>query len=95
MKMLFTISAIALATAAAAAEPAQADGFRVTVAYADLNLDNPTGRAALEARITAGAREACGERSVFELSLYVEVQSCQKRFIESARRQLQNALGAA
>jgi UrcA family protein len=95
MKMLFAIPAIALAGAAAAAMPAQPDGFRVTVAYGDLNLENSAGRTALEARISAGAREACGKRSIYELSLYVEVQNCQQSFIASARRLIENARRAA
>lgn len=95
MKILIAIAA-ALAAAPAAAQPsAPADSYEVTVQFADLNLDNPVAQRALEARIAAGAKQVCGERSIFQISRYAAVQSCQQRFISTARQQVEQVRRAA
>jgi UrcA family protein len=59
--MRFTLPLIALAVVAApvAAEPAADQTVTVRIAYGDVDVTTPEGRAALEARIEAKLRKAC------------------------------------
>ena len=96
MKILIpaAILAAALAAGPACAGPLS-ESYEAQVLYADLNLDNARGQSILERRILAGAKQACGERSIFELSRYDEVMSCQQRFIDTAREQVRQARRSA
>ncbi|MEO0590428.1 MAG: UrcA family protein [Pseudomonadota bacterium] len=61
MLKISAMAAFALALAAAAPASAQTDGEAVIVVpYADLNLSNEEGRAALDRRLARAAREVCG-----------------------------------
>ena len=86
--------AVAWVVSPACASPLT-ERYQAQVQYADLNLDNALGQSILERRIQVGARQACGERSIFELNRYDEVDSCQQRFIDSAREQVQQARRSA
>ena len=89
MLNVIAITAAALAAGPAAAQlSALTDTYQVAVPYADLNLANPVGAAILERRIEAGAKQACGERSIFEMTRWNAVQTCQERFISTARQAL-------
>lgn len=97
MKILVMPAAIlaaAWAISPACASPLT-ERYQAQVQYADLNLDNARGQSILERRIQAGAKHACGERSIFALSRYDEVDSCQQRFIDSAREQVAQARRSA
>ena len=89
----------AILAAALAAGPACAatltESYEAQVLYADLNLDNALGQSILKRRIQAGAKQACGERSIFEINRYDEVMSCQQRFIDTAREQVRQARRSA
>jgi UrcA family protein len=89
----------AILAAALVAQPACAgpltESYQTKVFYADLNLDNAQGQAVLQNRIRAGARQACGERSIFQISRYDEVMACQQRFIDDARGQVEQARRSA
>lgn len=56
---LALIAAVGLAVPAAAI-PADAVPYSVSVKYSDLNLDTPEGLARLERRIDMASREVCG-----------------------------------
>ena len=96
MKILMpaAILAAALAAGPACAGPLT-ESYEARLLYADLNLDNARGQSILERRIQAGAKQACGERSIFELNRYDEVMSCQQRFIDTARQQVRQARRSA
>jgi UrcA family protein len=96
MKILIpaAILAAALVAGPACAGPLT-ESYQAELRYADLNLDNARGQSILERRIQAGAKQACGERSIFELNRYDEVMSCQQRFIDSAREQIRQARRSA
>ncbi len=96
MKILIpaAILAAALAAGPACAGPLT-ESYQAQLHYADLNLDNARGQSILERRIQAGAKQACGERSIFELNRYDEVMSCQQRFITTAREQVRQARRSA
>ena len=67
--MRHTLSMIALAalvSAPAMAAPAAEKGRTVRIAYSDLDVTTPEGRAAVEARIDSRLRKAC----TFEASRY-------------------------
>ena len=57
------IASSCLAVAATPASAAQTVHVSRTVSYADLNLSNPRGRAVLNARIVAAARQVCAADS--------------------------------
>jgi UrcA family protein len=96
MKILLpaAILAVALAAGPACAAPLT-ETYQAQVSYADLNLDNAVGQSILQRRIQAGAKQACGERSIFEVNRFEEVDSCQQRFIETAREQVRQARRSA
>ena len=96
MKILMPVAilATAFAVSPACAGPLT-ESYEAQVVYADLNLDNARGQSILERRIQAGAKQACGERSIFELNRYDEVMSCQQRFITTAREQVRQARRSA
>jgi UrcA family protein len=96
MKILLSAAILAAAIAAGpACANALTESYRAQVSYADLNLDNALGQSILERRIQAGAKQVCGERSIFEVNRFDEVDSCQQRFIASAREQVQQARRSA
>lgn len=96
MKILMpaAILAAALAAGPACAGPLT-ENYETHLLYSDLNLDNVRAQSILERRIQAAAKQACGERSIFELNRYDEVMSCQQRFIDSARQQVRQARRSA
>lgn len=96
MKILLPAAILAAAIAAGpACAGSLTEPYQAQVLYADLNLDNARAQSILERRIQAGAEQACGERSIFELSRYDEVMSCQQRFIDTARAQVKQARRSA
>ena len=79
-----TLSAIVAAPAIAApAEPVSA-----VVSYADLNLANAVGVAALERRIKATANRICGNADPLDLVASMQVRTCRKAALASTRTQV-------
>ena len=75
---LFAAFCLTVAVAPAAAEPVSR-----TVSYADLNLSNPAGRAALDARIKAAARAVC-KADGYDVAARTRESNCVKTAISTA-----------
>jgi UrcA family protein len=91
---VLAVAAVAagLATVSFAAVPAAAGQLdAVEVQYQDLNLANDAGRAALDSRISAAARQVCGDYMPTELKWREMARACQRDVIASAAPQ-RNAL---
>ena len=91
---VLAVAAVAagLATAAFAAAPAAAGELdAVQVQYQDLNLSHASGRATLDRRISAAARQLCGDYMLTELKWREMSRVCQQDVIASAAPQ-RNAL---
>jgi len=87
-KPLFAVAALAAAyvNTSAAISPAAAHGADgVAISYADLNLANPAGRAALDRRIAAAARQVCGQFLITELKWAEMSRACRVEVIASAQ----------
>lgn len=78
MRIVAAILALASAgaTLTASSVSAFAEESRVIVQYSDLNLAAPAGRATLEARIRAAARQVCGPLPAAQLEEIQQVQEC-------------------
>lgn len=86
-KPLFAAAALAAAyvNTSAALSPALARGAEgVTISYADLNLANPAGRAVLDRRIAAAARQVCGQYLIGELKWAEMSRECRVEVTASA-----------
>lgn len=70
-----------LATLCNAAEPA---AHQITVKFADLNVSNPQGAAALYARIQLAARGVCPSFGTRDLSSTVLMEACVHKAIADA-----------
>ncbi len=75
---LFAAFCLTAAVAPAAAEPVSRN-----VSYADLNLSNAAGRAALESRIKAAARAVC-QADGYDLAARNRESRCVKTAISNA-----------
>lgn len=49
---------------------------REEVAYADLDLDSPQGRAQLDARIETAVQHVCGSADIRDLPAYADMRTC-------------------
>lgn len=67
----------------AAVTPAAAEPVSRTVSYADLNLANPAGRAALETRIKTAARAVCKDDR-YDFAARARESACVKAAIAKA-----------
>lgn len=83
-KSLFAAAALAAAFANIAPAAARTGGA-VEVSYADLNLANPAGRAALDRRIAFAARQVCGQFLNTELKWAELSRACRADVTEAAR----------
>ena len=91
---ILAVAAVAagLATVSLGAAPAVAGQLEsAEVQYQDLNLANASGRATLDRRISAAARQVCGEYLTIELKWREMARACQNDVIASAAPQ-RNAL---
>jgi UrcA family protein len=91
---VLAVAAVAagLATVAFAAAPAVAGELdSVQVQYQDLNLSHASGRAALDRRISAAARQLCGDYMPIELKWRELSRVCQQDVIATVAPQ-RNAL---
>jgi UrcA family protein len=82
--------AFSLATVCTAAEPT--DTQQTTVKYADLNISNPEGAAALYARIQRAARQVCPPLDVRNLSSEAPGACVQKAIADAVAKVDQPAL---
>jgi UrcA family protein len=87
--------AVGLASVARSATPDAAPSVRVP--YGDLNLTSAQGANTLHARITAAARQVCGEHGLDgrNLQAWAAARSCETQAIASAVREVQGAKVAA
>jgi UrcA family protein len=83
------------ALALAAATPALAQPYSVSVPYGDLDLTKDADRKALDARITRAARKVCGTLGARDLVHIVARQDCIVAARASAAPQVELALNAA
>lgn len=99
MKTLFTIAATALALAASlSASPAVAQNVptpATAVSYADLDLRTEAGVRALDRRIRAAVREACGSASSFDSAGKDAVRDCRADAFAQISAQRQSAIAEA
>ncbi len=87
-KPLFAVAALAAAyvNTSAAISPAMAQGAEaVTISYANLNLANAAGRAVLDRRIAAAARQVCGQYLITELKWAEMSRECRVEVTASAQ----------
>ena len=87
-KPLFAAAALAAAyvnTSAALSPAAAQDADGVAVSYADLNLASPAGRAVLDRRIAAAARQVCGNYLITELKWAEMSRACRAEVTASAQ----------
>ncbi len=88
MKLITTIIAAALTTAASAQTPATA-GQSVVVRYDDLNLGSARGQAMLDQRIVRAAKSVCGVNDGnHELAQTIESDHCFRTSMASAKLRL-------
>lgn len=89
MRVLFNSIALAglIVATGATAQPA-GDGYLVAIPYADLNLANPAGVAALKNRVEAQADQLCVGASDSPLQQSLQTKQCRAAFIHAAQRQL-------
>jgi UrcA family protein len=76
------LGATSLATVCTAAEPV--DALQMTVKYADLNVSNPAGAAALYARIEQAARQVCAPLDARDPGSKARLGACVHKAIEEA-----------
>ena len=91
---ILAVAAVAagLATVSLGAAPAVAGELEaVEVQYQDLNLAHASGQAALDRRISAAARQVCGECLTIELKWRDMARACQNDVIAQTAPQ-RNAL---
>lgn len=87
-------AAAGLATVSLGASPAFAGQLEsVEVQYQDLNLANSAGRATLDRRIAAAARQVCGEYLTVELKWAEIARACQNDVIAAAAPQRDALVG--
>jgi UrcA family protein len=95
MKTLFALAALAAAAfvivPTAAQEPVSADRT-VAVRHADLDLASRAGVAALDRRIQAAVREACGTASDADVRGKNQVQQCRADTLASVAAQRESAI---
>ncbi len=72
------------AAAATAAPTAKSETTRIVVNYADLDLDTDQGAAALQRRLVAAARRACGTPDLRELRQSRQARDCAESAIGRA-----------
>lgn len=96
MKMLL-LTAIggALLAAPAAAQQSPYAGRTAAVHYADLDLGTDAGRAALDRRLGAAAREACGTASSADPRGQNEVRRCRAETLASLAAERDRIVGRA
>ena len=99
MKTLVTIAAAALTLAASlSASPAVAQNVPTSssaVSYADLDLRTEAGVRALDRRIRAAVREACGTASSFDAAGKDAVRDCRADAFAQISTQRQSAISEA
>jgi UrcA family protein len=90
MKRLLSTAAAALVlTAGAASAQGHSETKSVSVAYLDLNLSSPTGRATLERRVSQAIDRICGERPAPYETTYTKIRAtCLDEARKSSRAQL-------
>lgn len=76
MRKFIITSALTALSLAVVATPVSAETQSVAVRYADLDLSNSAGLAALEGRIAAAARQICGKAEVRDVRDGADQQRC-------------------
>ena len=84
-KPIFTVLAALAATIAA---PAAAGEPSVTVAFGDLDLTTPAGKAALDKRIEAAVDKVCSLASRRDLAGWMAAEECKVLSLADAMEQL-------
>ena len=93
MKPIRSLIPIVLIASVAAANPAQAEGRRVS--YADLNLSSPEGQAVLDSRIASAIRQICGRAFPTDLQSAHQVERCRSETRADVQAQRNDALAQA
>lgn len=70
------VPALTAVSLAVITSPVSAESKSVAVQYADLDLANPAGRATLESRIKAAAKNICGRAEVRRVRDGTDQQNC-------------------
>ena len=94
MNVIRSLIPIALVASVVAVSPARADNSR-TVSYADLDLDSPAGRAALDRRIENAVRQVCGRAFPIDLQSHNQVRQCRQQTIADIQAQRNDAFAQA
>lgn len=81
---LAALATFSFASTARLALAGPADGPSLTVSYADLNLSNPAGAAALYRRIQQAARTICGRNGTRDLHGNLLSSACYESAVENA-----------
>ncbi|HXY75389.1 MAG TPA: UrcA family protein [Steroidobacteraceae bacterium] len=85
------MAAFLLVGVAGVSEAGSPSAPTVTVRYSDLNLGTTQGNEALRARITAAARQVCGESDIRDLVAFPAARTCEQRAIAQALNAVQGA----
>jgi len=93
MKPIRSLIPIVLIASVAAANPAQAEGRRVS--YADLDLTSPQGQAVFDRRIESAIRQICGRPFPSDLQTSHQVQRCRSETRADVQAQRNDALAQA
>ena len=88
------VTVLAALTASIAAAPAAATGVTVTVSYADLDLADPAGMAALEERIAAAVDTVCSKVEPRRLRGLIAWEQCKAASLADAMEQLAEVVPA-
>ncbi|HET7315965.1 MAG TPA: UrcA family protein [Sphingomicrobium sp.] len=89
MRVIIASIALALLSTANAATAQSFDTAETaTISYADLNLANPAGVAALEGRLKLASNRLCHDLKVTPMQDTVAVSQCRAAILDSAKRQL-------
>ena len=81
----FVLIAVTAISLAGLSTPASAETRSIVVSYADLNLDSPTGVAALESRMQVAAKKICGRTDRRLIYDGVDQRRCMRSAQESIR----------
>ena len=94
IKMLASVTMAAAALAAAPAAAQEANAAETLVVYGDLNIGHSAGRAALDRRIRAAARQVCGIGQAPGLAESIPLGKCRAAAIEAASAQVEQVLAS-
>lgn len=90
-----SIVTVLAALTASIAVPATAEEVSVTVAFGDLNLASPAGRATLDKRIAAAVNRVCAQAERRDLAGRMAWDECKAATLADAMEQLAAVLPSA